>query len=866
MKKKESRMNKLTTWFLVSIAAWLAVGSAQAALLASESFEYDTAVGGVKLSNTVYQGGTGWATSGARSSWEATGSTGLNLDDSNGGAGSSLGDTNGVGNRILSTVNGANARSLATGFALDSDYYTAFLATTDSAGDAFRIEFSYTTPSLASRWTPFELKTDGTISTKAGTVTETSASPVWSSGVTYLVVSKWEATGDHSYTKIFDISAGTNYLTEMDWEAEADVHADGASGATILDVYMTASSEGVSVDEFKIGTTYADVVQNYTVEAAPEPTDLLLSESFDSLDYKLQDIGGGTGWGTNLWASSDGVRLSQDSVSLPTTGISIYGSGSRVNHTLSQGALSTRLMETSLTLSTDYYLSFFVKKSADGIFRIETKNTANSRIRFGTGVDADGTLWTRRYGTTGLSETAAGAVANDTTYMVLAKTTGSGTAAALFEVGVDSVPTNEAAVVWLTAGAGNTAEPQDQLIIAVSAGTVELDELRLGTTFESVTVEDAPLVVADIFAYEDFAYETSSGITGQAGGTGWSTNSWEAIGVTPSLTLGNVGLSLWDGNDPQLSDDGSGHLFHENTTGGTTAIREWETAVSGTFYFAALISQSASGTNGPPQCRFEFYSDPAGASYMRMNVGINDYNDDGSPDLFVDATSQSYPAGAAVNTAKTIPADTTFLLVAKRTADGVFASIFDAGSSPSEPVTWDVEQAGATSISFKRLKIALSRGVVRVDEIALGETFAGTLANLPAAAIVPTAIDGIPVSWISNYWDSAVEYSAAGGTAGDADSDGRSNLDEYRADTLPNDVNSVLKVLSASVGGADANVTYQNGGANADVFVDYRPDLVSGDWMPLATNAAPAATANAYLHAGGADAKAFYRLRAQRND
>ncbi len=859
-------MKTSTKWILVSITSWFAAGAAQAALLASESFDYDTTVGGVKLSNTVYQGGTGWKTSGGYINWAATGSTGLNLDDSNGGAGSSLGETNGVGNRILSTVNGANARSLAAGFALDSDYYTAFLAKTDSVGDAFRIEFSYTTPSLASRWTPLELLTDGTVKTRAGTVNATSASPVWSNGVTYLVVSKWEATGDHSYTKIFDISAGTSYLTEVDWETEADVHADGTSGATILDVYITASSEGVSVDEFKIGTTYADVVQNYTVEDVPEPTDLLLSESFDYSEYRLQDIGGGIGWGTNLWVSADGLRLSQDGVSLPTAGTSIYGSGSRINYTLSAGNNSTRIMGESLTLSTAYYISFFAKKSADGEFRIETKNTANSRIRFGTGVDADGTLWTRRYGTTGLSESDAGAVANDTTYMVLAKTTGSGTAAALFEVGVDSVPTNEAGVAWLTAGAGNTAEPQDQLIISVSTGTVELDELRLGTTFESVTVEDAPVVVSDIFAYENFAYETASGIAYQSGGTGWSTNRWEPIGVTPSLTMGNVGLSLWAGNDPQLSDDGSGHLLHEGTVGGTTAIREWETAHSGTFYFAALISQSTSGTNGPPQCRFEFYSDPAGTSYMRMNVGISDYNDDGSPDLFIDAASQSYPAGAAVNTGKTLPADTTWLLVAKRTADGVFASIFDAGSSPSEPVTWDVEQAGATSVSFKRLKIALSRGIVRVDEIALGETFGGTLANLPAAAVVPTEIDGIPVSWISSYWDSAVEYSAAGGTTGDADADGLSNQREYLADTAPNDRNSSLNVLSTSVGATEVSVTYQNGGPNADVFVDWRADLTAGDWTPLTTNAAPGAVTNIYLHAGSVESSAFYRLRAQRND
>ncbi len=280
-------MKKMNKLHITSLALLLAAGSAQATLLASESFEYDTTVGGTRLSNTVYQGGTGWgATTESFTNWVASVNTGFRLDS---GLGSSLGETNSVGNRAFSIEPSGHKRSLETPFKLDSDYFIAFLARTDSAGDRFRIEFSYQTPNKNVRWKPFELKNDGTIETQAGTVNAASAAPVWAPNTTYLVVCKWVANGDHSYTKIFDINAGTTYLTEVDWVNDADVHAQGASGTTMLDAWITASTVGVEIDELKIGTTYADVVQNYTVNiiipvdpfpAVADPLGLIVNSDF----------------------------------------------------------------------------------------------------------------------------------------------------------------------------------------------------------------------------------------------------------------------------------------------------------------------------------------------------------------------------------------------------------------------------------------------------------------------------------------------------------------------------------------------------------------------------------------------------------
>jgi hypothetical protein len=205
-------------------------------------------------------------------------------------------------------------------------------------------------------------------------------------------------------------------------------------------------------------------------------------------------------------------------------------------------------------------MTVLVKKSADGYFRIETKNTANERIRFGTGVDADGTLWTRRYGTTGLSTTASGTVANDTTYMVLTKTTGTGTSAALFKVGVDPIPPLESGVTWLTAGTGNTAEPQNQLLIAVSSGTVELDELRFGDTFESVTVDVISEPGTPVDVNEDFSGGKGNWVTrAQAGyavfnGSTFSIRGWD-VNQPGAAYLAFAPTTLQDGQTLRLSAD-----------------------------------------------------------------------------------------------------------------------------------------------------------------------------------------------------------------------------------------------------------------------------------------------------------------------
>jgi hypothetical protein len=123
----------------------------------------------------------------------------------------------------------------------------------------------------------------------------------------------------------------------------------------------------------------------------------------------------------------------------------------------------------------------------------------------------------------------------------------------------------------------------------------------------------------------------------------------------------------------------------------------------------------------------------------------------------------------------------------------------------------------------------------------------------------PVYIGGVPVSWILQYWATTNDYLASV----DDDEDGLLNSEEYFAATIPDNSNSVLAVQNVSVSGGNVSVAYQNGGPEADVYIEYRPDLAAGDWIPVYTNAAPDSPSNLYIHVNSDDT-GFYRVKAKR--
>ena len=119
--------------------------------------------------------------------------------------------------------------------------------------------------------------------------------------------------------------------------------------------------------------------------------------------------------------------------------------------------------------------------------------------------------------------------------------------------------------------------------------------------------------------------------------------------------------------------------------------------------------------------------------------------------------------------------------------------------------------------------------------------------------------EGTPVPWILQYWDDTNDYAASGND----DLDSMTNYEEYLADTLPKDSNSVLRVESVSNDNGIAVVTWRNGGTNANVTLESRDDLAIGSWTNVYTLSAPESTINSYGHTNAASSS-FYRVEARR--
>jgi hypothetical protein len=246
-----------------------------------------------------------------------------------------------------------------------------------------------------------------------------------------------------------------------------------------------------------VGTSHAMML---LLAAGTSQAGLILSESFGyNATYKLMNVGGGTGWGTNLWISEDGLRMATNppaSLAYPA-GISLVPSGTRINGIVG-GTTSVRLMESSISMADTYYMSFLAEKNAAGSFYIETMNA--TQARFGVQVTTNGAVQMLNASGVFINVLADGAFANDTTYMVLMKTTSTNTSLALYAVGTDTVPANEISVTWASIGRVSGAT-QDRMKITVSKATAQLDEVRFGNSFASVrggvTGAEPPIILPD---------------------------------------------------------------------------------------------------------------------------------------------------------------------------------------------------------------------------------------------------------------------------------------------------------------------------------------------------------------------------------
>jgi hypothetical protein len=235
----------------------------------------------------------------------------------------------------------------------------------------------------------------------------------------------------------------------------------------------------------------------------------------------------------------------------------------------------------------------------------------------------------------------------------------------------------------------------------------------------SALLFSASIANASLIAYEDFNYAGGTSLTTTTinNGVGWE-DAWQTMG-SPGFVVSGLNTSLHFDQSPQLVNDGSSHIFAENSRAND---RYFASTFTPAFYSTMLVT--ASGTGG--QMRMEFYS---GAS-MRANVGI----DQGS--LFVSAASTGYSPASSDSLADAFAANTTYLLAMRRGGANIQAALIEVGGDlsilNSEP-TWTVVHAGTTGVAFDRLRLAAvgtGDDTWRFDELRVGTTWASVTDGL----------------------------------------------------------------------------------------------------------------------------------------
>lgn len=196
--------------------------------------------------------------------------------------------------------------------------------------------------------------------------------------------------------------------------------------------------------------------------------------------------GSGSGW-TGNWtgATNNIVAMPNDSTSLIyPAGSAFATSGQRIS---AASGTATRVISTTFTTggSGTVYVSFLARRTSTGAFAVSANNGSNQIRWVPIAVTAAGNV-TCTGGATG-SSTAAAAFGSGTTYLVVAKLiSGSPQAFVKLYAPGDVIPTSDTGLAWTASVTGGSAVTQDRFQIAVTTGTVEIDEFLYGTTWADV--------------------------------------------------------------------------------------------------------------------------------------------------------------------------------------------------------------------------------------------------------------------------------------------------------------------------------------------------------------------------------------------
>lgn len=154
-----------------------------------------------------------------------------------------------------------------------------------------------------------------------------------------------------------------------------------------------------------------------------------------------------------------------------------------------KSAAGERMLDQPLSLGRgDVFASFLAQRDATGAFRVEFSNE-KKQVRLGVSVYADGTISPKGANVT--TSSAVGLFKVDTAYRVVLKFSNDGkdkgaiTYVKLFADG--KLPASPDGIEWdVATTGGRTGVKQDRVILKTEAGTVKLDDLRVGRTWGEV--------------------------------------------------------------------------------------------------------------------------------------------------------------------------------------------------------------------------------------------------------------------------------------------------------------------------------------------------------------------------------------------
>lgn len=124
------------------------------------------------------------------------------------------------------------------------------------------------------------------------------------------------------------------------------------------------------------------------------------------------------------------------------------------------------------------------------------------------------------------------------------------------------------------------------------------------------------------------------------------------------------------------------------------------------------------------------------------------------------------------------------------------------------------------------------------------------------------ASNDVPKWWLAEHgWTNDFDVAATN----DQDDDGMITSDEWRADTVPTNAESVLAITGIVLTNGGVRVYWQ-GGVGSTQFLQYRENLcdTQDSWRTIFTNPPPTATTTNVMDTGATDGVRFYRIKAER--